>query len=57
MRMLDVSGEEAVMVGDHPIDIEAGKGIRIAGDLQEAQSSGSTSVGHIKRNLKDEMVF
>jgi phosphoglycolate phosphatase len=27
MRMLDVSGEEAVMVGDHPIDIEAGKGV------------------------------
>jgi len=25
MKMLDVSGEEAVMVGDHTIDIQAGK--------------------------------
>ncbi len=25
MRTLDVSGEETVMVGDHPIDIQAGK--------------------------------
>ncbi|NWF91718.1 MAG: HAD family hydrolase [Syntrophaceae bacterium] len=25
MKALDVSGEEAVMVGDHPIDIQAGK--------------------------------
>jgi len=25
MKILDVSGEEAMMVGDHPIDIQAGK--------------------------------
>jgi phosphoglycolate phosphatase-like HAD superfamily hydrolase len=25
MKVLDVSGEEAVMVGDHTIDIQAGK--------------------------------
>jgi phosphoglycolate phosphatase len=25
MKILNVSGEEAVMVGDHPIDVQAGK--------------------------------
>lgn len=35
MKALDVSGEEAVMVGDHPIDIQAGKrvGMKTVGVL------------------------
>ncbi len=27
MKILDVSGEEAMMIGDHPIDIQAGKSV------------------------------
>ena len=45
MRALNVSGEEAVMVGDHPIDIEAGKRV------------GMTTIGVLTgRSRREEFV-